>query len=100
MKPIIKEETKEIILTSKITKYHIVVGIRGKSPVILSKSDYDGGKYCFVCLDSEFTEQNCYPKFDTIKGAVEQQMELGEGTEVFEEENWKAALQWLIDNVD
>ena len=100
MKPIIKEETKEIILTSKITKYHIVVGIRGKSPVILSKSDYDRGKYCFVCLDSEFTEQNCYPKFDTIKGAVEQQMELGEGTEVFEEENWKAALQWLIDNVD
>ena len=99
MKPIIKKEQGKTILTSEVTPQHIVVGIRDKSPVILSKSNYDGGKYCFVCLDSEFTEQNCYPEFDTIKGAVEQQMELGEGTEVFEEENWKAALQWLIDNI-
>ena len=100
MRPIIKEETEEIILTSKITKYHIVVGIRGKSPVILSKSDYNGGKYCFVCLYSEFTEQNCYPEFDTIKEAVEEQMRNGQDTEVFHERNWKAAFKWLIDNVD
>ena len=82
MRPIIKEETEEVILTSKITKYHIVVGIRGKSPVILSKSNYDGGKYCFVCLDFEFTEQNCYPEFNTIKEAVEEQMKCGQDVEV------------------
>ena len=100
MRPIIKEETEEIILTSKITKYHIVVGIRSNEPVILSKTDYDGGKYCFVCIDREFTEHNCYPESNTIKEAVEQQMEFGQDTEVFHERDWKEALQWLIDNVD
>ena len=95
-----KEGQIKTILTSEITTHHIVVGIRSNKPVILSKTDYDGGKYCFVCIDREFTEHNCYPENDTIKEAVEEQMKCGQDVEVFQERDWKEALQWLIDNVD
>ena len=39
-------------------------------------------------------------KANAIKEAVEQQMEFGQDVEVFQERDWKEALQWLIDNVD
>ena len=100
MKPIIKEEQGKTILTSEVTPQHIVVGIRSHRPVILSKTDYENGKYCFTCVDEEFTNHNCYPEFNTIKEAVEEQMRNGQDTEVFHERNWKAAFKWLIDNVD
>ena len=98
MKPIIKEKIEETILTNEITSQHIVVGIRALSPVILSKTDYENGKYCFICVDEEFTNHNCYPEFNTIKDAVEDQMRNGQTIEVFHERDWKKALQWLIDN--
>ena len=99
MKPILKKEDKDVILTNKITNSHIVVGIDlHKHPVILTNKDYGTKDYKFTLFSSGFTRNNGYGKFESIKEIVEYYMNSDWKLEVFHEKNWKQALQWLIDN--
>ena len=101
MKPILKKENKDVILTNKITKSHIVVGLDlYKHPVILTNKDYDTEDYKFTLFNSEFTRNNGYGNFESIRELVEYYMNLDWKLEVFHEKNWKKALQWLIDNAE
>ena len=101
MKPIIEKQAEETILTSEITNEHIVVGFRFKKPVILINKILGDISYNFICLDNGFTRRNGYgAENKSIKYAVEKQLKYGEKTEVFHENDWKKALQWLIDNAE
>ena len=99
MKPILKKEDKDIILTDKITGSHIVVGLDlYNRPVILTNKDYGTEDYKFTLFNSGFTRNNGYGKFESIQELVEYYIEAGWKLEVFHEKDWKKALQWLIDN--
>ena len=101
MKPILKKENKDIILTSKITSSHIVVGLDlNNNPVILTNERYDMENYKFTLFNSGFTRTNGYGKFESIRELVEYYMNSGWKLEVFHEKDWKKALQWLIDNAE
>ena len=95
MKPIITEN-QDTILTSEITNNHIVVGFIKDIPIILVRENYDDGSFYFRILTSEFTNGNGIGDFNSAKQAVESKIE--SKIEVFKEEDWKKALQWLIDN--
>lgn len=101
MKPILKKEDKDIILTDKITGSHIVVGLNlYNRPVILTNKDYGTEDYKFTLFNSGFTRNNGYGAFKSIQELVEFYMKLGWKLEVFHEKDWKKALQWLIDNAE
>lgn len=101
MKPILKKEDKDVILTNKITSSYIVVGLNlNNQPVILTNKDYYTKDYKFTLFNSGFTRNNGYGKFKSIKKTVEYYMNLGWKLEVFHEKDWKKALQWLIDNAE
>ena len=95
MKPIITEN-QDTILTSEITNNHIIVGFIEDIPVILVRVNYDDGSFYFRSLTSEFTNGNGIGDFNSAKQAVEYKIE--SKIEVFRQEDWKKALQWLIDN--
>ena len=99
MKPILKKEDKDIILTNKITGSHIVVGLDlNNRPVILTNENYNTKNYKFTLFNSGFTRNNGYGAFESIQELVEYYIEAGWKLEVFHEKDWKKALQWLIDN--
>ena len=101
MKPILKKENKNVILTNEITKSHIVVGLDlYKRPVILTNKEYDTEDYKLTLFNSGFTRSNGYGKFESIQELVEFYMDSGWELEVFHEKDWKKALQWLIDNAE
>ena len=101
MKPILKKGNKDVILTNKITKSHIVVGIDlYKHPVILTNKDYDTEDYKLTLFNSGFTQNNGYGKFESIQELVEYYMDSGWKLEVFHQKDWKKALQWLINNAE
>ena len=101
MKPILKKESKDVILTNKITSNHIIVGLDlYNHPVILTKENYDIEKYSLTLFNSGFTRNNGYGKFGSIQELVEYYMNSGWKLEVFHEKDWKKALQWLIDNAE
>ena len=101
MKPILKKENKDFILTSKITTKYIVVGFNLKNnPVILTNEKYGIEKYKLTLVNSGFTRNNGYGTFESIQELVEYFLDLGWKLEVFHEKDWKKALQWLIDNAE
>ena len=103
MKPILKKENKDVILTSEITSSHIVVGLRinlNNYPVILTKENYDTENYKLTLFNVGFTRNNGYGSFESIQELVEYYLESGWRLEVFHEKDWKQALQWLIDNAE
>ena len=103
MKPILKKENEDVILTSNITTKHIVVGFNLKNdPVILTTEKYGIEEYKLTLMNEGFTRNNGYGygKFKSIEELVEHYVEKGWKLEVFYEDDWKKALQWLIDNVE
>ena len=99
MKPILKKEDKNVILTNKITNKHIVVGIDlYKHPVILTNGNYNTKNYKLTLFNNGFTRNNGYGVFESIQELVEYYLDSGWNIEVFHEKDWKEALQWLIDN--
>ena len=101
MKPILKKENKDVILTSNITTKHIVVGFNLKNnPVILTTEKYNIEKYKLTLINEGFTRNNGYGNFKSIQELVEYYVEKGWKLEVFYEDDWKKALQWLIDNAE
>ena len=101
MKPILKRENIDVILTSKINIRHIVVGLNlANSPVILTTEKYGVEKYKLTLMNRGFTLNKGYDEFESIEELVEYYVEKGWNLEVFHEDDWKKALQWLIDNAD
>ena len=101
MKPILKKEDKDIILTDKITGSHIVVGLDlYNRPVILTNENYNTKNYKFTLFNTGFTRNNGYGAFESIQELVEYYIEAGWKLEVFHQKDWKKALQWLIDNAE
>lgn len=107
MTPIIKAEAQDKILTSEITFNHIVVAIIDKSPTILSKGYKEASEQLsFKCISNAteiITMGNGYSfgEIDTIKGMVEYALNVKQANiAVFENTDWKQALQWLIDNAE
>ena len=101
MKPILKKEDKDIILTNKITSSHIVVGLDlNNNPVILTNENYNTKNYKLTLFNSGFTRNNGYGAFESIQELVEYYIETGWKLEVFHQKDWKKALQWLIDNAE
>ena len=101
MKPIIEKENQKTILTSKINKKHIVVGIIGCEPAILYCNKFDDlSTLSFLCLDVDTTLGNSFTHYecDSVKEIVEYCLSCDNKIEVFRQEDWKKALQWLIDN--
>lgn len=96
MKPIIEKENQDTILTSEITNQHIVVGFIKNIPRILVRENYSRGSFYFRNLTSDFTNGNGIGNFNSAKQAVENKIDCK--LEVFNEKDWKKALQWLIDN--
>lgn len=90
MKPIIKNEDQDVILTSEITKNHIVVGIIQCRPVILYCEDYfNFNTLSFLCLNSCVTAGNSFDNdgINSIQDVVEYRLNNGEKIEVFEEKD-------------
>ena len=101
MKPILERENKDVILTSKITSSHIVVGLNlNNNPVILTNENYYTEIYKLTLFNAGFTQNNGYGSFESIQELVELYVEAGWKLEVFHEKDWKNALQWLIDNAE
>ena len=101
MKPIIEKENQDTILTSEITGRHVVVGCsKTKEPMILTRENFIDGTFSFRILHDAFTSGNGYDDFDTIEEATNDRINKNSKIEVFEEKDWKKALQWLIDNAE
>ena len=104
MKPIIKNEDKDVILTSEITENHIVVGIIQSRPTILYCRDYANLETSsFLCLDKETIIGNSFSNdgyTESIKSVIDFRIKQGQRIEVFHENDWKKALEWLIKNAE
>lgn len=104
MKPIIKNEDQDVILTSEITVNHIVVGIIQARPTILYCSDYEEiNTLSFLCLDKETIIGNSFYNDGhtaSIKDVIDFRIKQGQRIEVFHEKDWKKALEWLIKNAE
>lgn len=103
MKPVFEktDNDRNVILTSKITTKHLVVGFNLKNnPVILTNERYGREKYKLTLMNNGFTRNNGYGEFESIRELVEHYMNSGWKLEVFHEKDWKKALQWLIDNAE
>ena len=101
MKPIIEKQAEETILTSEITNEHIIVAFLDKLPLILTKNNfYTVGDYGFASFLDGITKGAILNLHDSIQKAVESLLFKKCKIEVFEEKDWKKALQWLIDNAE
>lgn len=98
MKPSLKKE-KNTIFINEINTSHIIVAIDDdNSPVIMTNSDCGDNKYKFMCLSDQFTLGNCYREFYNIQQCIINYIIRGWKIEVFHQNDWRKALQWLIDN--
>ena len=99
MMPILPQKDEDIIPVNEITSNHIVVAIdESNEPVILGNSDCGADDYKFLCLSDGFSMGNCYGSFNSIQLSVENYIKIGWRLQVFHQDDWKKALQWLIDN--
>ena len=105
MKPIIKQEQQDTILTSDITDSHLVVAVINGQPRILGRGWMQSGEsLTFFALKGSMeciTTGNGIPYSDdenTPQKMVEYTLTHNNPVAVFPQSDWKAALKWLIDN--
>ena len=112
MEPIIPQAKPETILTKDIDWRHTVVGIINGSPCILTKGYEELDErltFRFISNDPlSFPSKGSTGMFgngydygikrDTPQLMVEHAIGQGHKVAVFEPNEWKNALQWLIDN--
>jgi hypothetical protein len=106
MKVIIKEE--DSIHLNDINKQYIIVAILNNKPSILvGDTTGVGSTTRFRPIDNNllsgdfFSEDISIPRdkdLETVKSIIKKHIEAGEKIEVFHQDKWKSALQWLIDN--
>jgi len=95
----------DVININDITEEYLVVAVIDKHPCILGKGYRDDSKdLCFFTLNVDFTQGNGYDfseEEDTIQKMVKEVLkEPKSKIEAFHQDNWKEALQWLIDNAE
>lgn len=99
MTTILPQKDEDTILVNEINSKHIVVAIdESNYPVILGNSDCGADDYKFLCLSDGFSMGNCYIPFNSIQSCIENYIKRGWRLQVFHQDDWKKALQWLIDN--
>ena len=99
MTPILPQRDKDTIPVNEITYKHIVVALdESNYPVILGNSDCGSDDYKFLCLSDGFSMGNCYVSFNSMQLCVGNYIKRGWRMQVFNQDDWKKALQWLIDN--
>ena len=103
MKPVFEktDNDRNVILTSKITNRHLIVGHNyRKEPIILTNENFNTKNFKFTSINDLFTQSNSYNSFKSIKNVIEHYLDAGWNIEVFHQKDWKKALQWLIDNAE
>ena len=103
IKTIIKEENQDTILTKDITEQHIVVAVVNKFPCFLTKSYFEPDEgLSFQQLNFGENKGNGYSYSSdeyTSRLVVEHVLKnITDKVAVFKQDDWKQALQWLIDN--
>jgi hypothetical protein len=108
MKIITSQTSHDTIDVSKINgRDHIVVAVIHNKPTILGKGyNQDQSDLIFFLLGTSHNDQcitkgNGYDysdKYDTIEKMVLRAIDDGHKVEAFRNEDWKQALQWLINN--
>lgn len=100
MKPIIKKEEQDTILTSEITANHIVallLPLKNERIPCLLKNNTSVYEFISVNGYAQVGEgTGC--TYNSIQDAVKDRMKMREPVAVFYQSDWKLALQWLIDN--
>jgi hypothetical protein len=102
MKPILRPTEQDTIFVDKITDYHLIVATTNayNYPVMLTRDGHIDGKYKWVVVNSCFTSGNtivgCH--YSTIQECVEFAIQQDWKIAVYHENDYKKALQWLIDN--
>lgn len=105
---VVIDTAEDVIKTSEITKKHLVVAIIEGEPCILGKAfgQLDECLSFFVLADRNI-EGNCITvgngygyseEENSIQAMVEFAIKDRQKVEVFQQKDWKQALQWLIDN--
>lgn len=107
MTPIIEQQKQDTILTKDITCKHLIVAVLYNKPCILGKGYYEGDEdLSFLILNNagknnittgnghSFTSKQYNPQL-----MVEEVMNRGYKVAVYEQEDWRDALKWLMDNV-
>jgi hypothetical protein len=100
MKPIIEIVKQDVILTSQIKEYHIIVAVINNNPCILTTHTNGMQNILkFVIVSNEITLGNSYiGGKNSIKERAEWAIENNHPIAVFHQSDWKDALKWLIDN--
>ena len=108
MKIITEKHSTETIHISEVNaKYHIVVAILSGKPTILGKGYNEPNKaLSFLLLgggnyDQTITTGNGYNYSDednNVEKMILKAIDRGNKVEVFRKQDWKNALQWLMDN--
>lgn len=105
-----KEEPVDYIHLDDVTTNHLVVAVLNNRPCILSKGydeEFDHLSFMFLQANDNhdaITIGNGYSlgRKNTIEKMIIEAYEVFDDAklEVFEQKNWKEALQWLIKNVE
>lgn len=98
---IIFEEKKQEINIDDLEDSHIVCAIINNDPCLLTK-DHKNKFKSFKILTENFSKGNSYTNNDmNLKSyMVSLNNNFKVKAEAFDEEDWKEALQWLIDNAE
>ena len=108
MKIVTTRQTSTIHISEVDQLKHIVVAVIDGKPTILGKGYHESNKeLSFLMLGANepdrliITSGNGYSynsEDDNIGKMILRAMHYGHRVEVFEKQDWKNALQWLIDN--
>lgn len=108
MTPILEKPDSDFICVNDITDLHLIVAKIKGFPTILGKSSESRSGYSFLMLSNHvstggsiITSGHGYPMgdyHDTPGEIVRKAMAKGHEVAVFEKNQWKDALKWLISN--
>lgn len=97
MKLIFTNQEEETITIDRVDPTeHIIVALRNGEPFIVTRLGYELGNFKAICLSDEFLNGNGYSEKPTLEQVLDS--DKFEEIQVFENKDWRKALQWLIDN--
>lgn len=102
MKIIMGKQNNDAINVSEITEEHIVVAIiSGKPTILIAQTIYNRDKF-FLSISSQVLLSNGYYNIEesSIESIIEFHLNNGAKIECFHQDEWREALQWLIDNAE
>lgn len=105
MKIILDNSSEKTIGINEITEEYLVVAIIKNQPCILSKGwNENMENLTFFQLTDDFLNGNGFDygeDVDTIEKSIKEAINTHDSkVEAFHQDNWKEALQWLINNAE